>query len=124
MIFILPYNLYIPFADTKSEASEYRWQLDLEERERRPNARGRPKITAAALKNELETKNEMLHHLEKSKRIMEKATKDLNVPEIDQEEYDDLFSSDEDDTPEKQNIEPTNNSPHERKSYTNRNSFY
>lgn len=99
----------VPFADTKSEANEYRWQLGLEERERRPNARGRPKITAAALKNELETKKEMLHYLEQSNRKMEKATKDLNVPEIDQEEYDELFSSDEDDT----TIEPIHNSTHE-----------
>lgn len=110
--------------DTKSEANEYKWQLDLEERNRRPNARGRPKITAAVLKNELETKKEMLNHLKKSQRIMEKATKDLNVPEIDQEEYDDLFSSDEDDTLEEQNIESTQNSSHEGKMSTKRNSFH
>lgn len=55
---------------------------------------------------------------------MEKATKDLNVPEIDQEEYDDLFSSDEDDILEEQNIEPIQNSSHEGKMSTTSNSFY
>lgn len=61
----------------------------------RPKKRGRPKVTIAALSQELETKKEILDRMEECLGKM-RCTDKIQISESDLEEFDDLLSSGDD----------------------------
>lgn len=79
----------------------------MNQRLKKPNARGNPKVTIEDLDNELVSKVEILSTMEESLRLMRNFTDGQIISESDLEEFDDLLSTDDEDESAEAETNPT-----------------
>lgn len=87
----------ISSTDTKAAANKYKWQTNLERKNRQPKKRGRAKISIEDLKNELKVKQENEERMKNSLERLKKRTKDQMVTDSDLEEFDELLLTEDED---------------------------
>lgn len=84
--------------DSKSAANHFIWQNNLNRRKRKPNQRGRARITLEDYEEELRIKTESVQRMDGTLAKLRRRVQDEVLDEIDLAEYEELLQeTDEDD---------------------------